>query len=106
MGQDGGLGARKVQGVPVTPPVPCRSILHSTPRRPVAGTATHHIRQGISMTSEHNTTDWAAMARRFRLADAGEDMLAALQLIYANAGESPEWIRERIAPAIAKAEGR
>lgn len=34
---------------------------------------------------------------------AAPDMLAALELVYANAAESPEWIRERIVPAIAKA---
>lgn len=39
------------------------------------------------------------------LASAPE-LLAALHLIYANAGESPEWIRARITPAISKAEGR
>jgi hypothetical protein len=33
------------------------------------------------------------------------EMLAALALIYANAGESPEWIRARIAPVIEKAIG-
>ena len=31
------------------------------------------------------------------------DLLSALELIYANAAESPEWIRERITPALAKA---
>jgi hypothetical protein len=33
------------------------------------------------------------------------ELLAALELIYANAGESPEWIRARIAPVIEKAIG-
>jgi hypothetical protein len=33
------------------------------------------------------------------------EMLDALALIYANAGESPEWIRARIAPVIEKANG-
>lgn len=32
------------------------------------------------------------------------ELLGVLQVIYANAAESPEWIRNRIAPAIAKAE--
>lgn len=36
---------------------------------------------------------------------AAPDLLAALELIYSNAAESPEWIRERIGPAIAKARG-
>ena len=40
------------------------------------------------------------------LVAAAPDLLAALQLVYANAGESPEWIRSRIAPAIARATGR
>ena len=39
------------------------------------------------------------------LVAAAPDLLAALQLVYANAGESPEWIRSRIAPAIARATG-
>lgn len=33
------------------------------------------------------------------------DLLAALELIYSNAGESPEWIRSRIGPVIQKATG-
>ena len=36
---------------------------------------------------------------------AAPDLLAALELIYSNAGESPEWIRSRIGPVIAKAKG-
>ena len=40
-----------------------------------------------------------------RLIAAAPDMLAALQLIYANAGESPEWIRSRIDAVIARATG-
>ena len=40
-----------------------------------------------------------------RLIAAAPDLLAALQLVYANAGESPEWIRSRIAPVIARAIG-
>ena len=39
------------------------------------------------------------------LVAAAPDLLAALQLVYANAGESPELIRSRIAPAIARATG-
>ena len=39
------------------------------------------------------------------LVEAAPDLLAALQLVYANAGESPEWIRSRIAPVIARATG-
>jgi hypothetical protein len=32
-------------------------------------------------------------------------MLAALELIFSNAGESPEWIRARIGPVIERAIG-
>ena len=41
-----------------------------------------------------------------RLIAAAPELLEALQLVYANAGESPEWIRARIDSAISKAEGR
>ena len=40
-----------------------------------------------------------------RLIASAPEMLDALALIYANAGESPEWIRARIAPVIEKAIG-
>jgi hypothetical protein len=40
-----------------------------------------------------------------RLVAAAPELLAALQLVYANAGESPEWIRARIGSVISKAEG-
>lgn len=49
------------------------------------------------------TPEWRENAR---LIAAAPEMLAALQLIYANAGESPEWIRARIGSTIAKAEGK
>ena len=39
------------------------------------------------------------------LIESAPEMLEALALIYANAGESPEWIRARIAPVIEKANG-
>ena len=41
-----------------------------------------------------------------QLIAAAPELLAALQLVYANAGESPEWIRARIDSAISKAEDR
>lgn len=44
-----------------------------------------------------------ARALPANLLAAAPVMLAALELIHANAAESPEWIRERIAPAIAMA---
>ena len=37
-----------------------------------------------------------------RLIAAAPDMLHALELIYSNAAESPEWIRARIDPVFAK----
>jgi hypothetical protein len=40
-----------------------------------------------------------------RLIASAPEMLAALELIYSNAGESPEWIRARIGPVIEKAIG-
>ena len=40
-----------------------------------------------------------------RLMTAAPEMLHLLDVIYANAAESVEWIRERIAPIIAKARG-
>jgi len=40
-----------------------------------------------------------------RLISSAPDLLAALELIYSNAGESPEWIRARIGPVIEKAIG-
>ena len=41
-----------------------------------------------------------------RLISSAPDLLAALELIYSNAGESPEWIRSRIGPIIEKAKGQ
>ena len=40
-----------------------------------------------------------------RLIAAAPDLLAALELVYSNAGESPEWIRSKIIAAIEKATG-
>ena len=51
----------------------------------------------------HNVEEMWANAR---LIAAAPELLDALRVIYANAAESPEWIRARIGPAIAKAEGR
>jgi hypothetical protein len=44
--------------------------------------------------------------RQASLFAAAPELLAALQLVYSNAGESPEWIRARIGSVIAKAEGK
>ena len=61
------------------------------------------IHNGVTIASVcDDATHWKANAR---LIAAAPDLLAALELIHSNAGESPEWIRERIAPAIAKAKG-
>jgi hypothetical protein len=60
------------------------------------GTEIAEILQGL-------TPEWRENAR---LIAAAPEMLAALQLIYANAAESPEWIRARIGSTIAKAEGK
>lgn len=38
-----------------------------------------------------------------RLIAAAPEMLHVLELIYSNAAESPEWIRARIQPVLAKA---
>ena len=39
------------------------------------------------------------------LISCAPEMLEALELIHANAGESPEWIRARLEPIISKAKG-
>ena len=44
--------------------------------------------------------------RQASLFATAPELLAALQLVYSNAGESPEWIRARIGSVIAKAEGK
>ena len=41
-----------------------------------------------------------------RLIASAPELLAALELIYSNAGESPEWIRSRIGSVIEKAKGQ
>lgn len=46
-----------------------------------------------------------AAAANARLISAAPDLLRVLQLIHANAAESPEWIRSRIDPIIARATG-
>ena len=40
-----------------------------------------------------------------RLIASAPELLSALELVFSNAGESPEWIRSRIAPVISKAKG-
>jgi len=41
-----------------------------------------------------------------RLVSSAPELLAALELVFSNASESPEWIRARIAPVISKAKGQ
>jgi hypothetical protein len=50
-------------------------------------------------------TDTLEIKANATLIASAPEMLDALALIYANAGESPEWIRTRIAPVIEKAIG-
>ena len=50
-------------------------------------------------------TDETQELANAHLIAAAPDMLAALQLIHANSGESPEWIRSRIDAVIARATG-
>ena len=50
-------------------------------------------------------TDTLEITANAHLIASAPDLLAALELIYSNAGESPEWIRSRIGPVISKATG-
>jgi hypothetical protein len=54
---------------------------------------------GFQSTREKDAAEIVAIL------NAAPDLLAALKLVYANAGESPEWIRARIGSVISKAEG-
>lgn len=53
----------------------------------------------IAVASEETQDDDETLANACAMA-AVPALLNALALIYANAGESPEWIRERITPAL------
>jgi hypothetical protein len=53
----------------------------------------------------HGRESQDEMIANARLIASAPDLLAALELIHANAAESPEWIRARIDAAIAKARG-
>lgn len=59
----------------------------------------------FDVTVSSHTTGQSALAANVNLICSAPELLAALQMVYANAGESPEWIRSRIAPAIARATG-
>ena len=75
-----------------------------------------HIGQGDKILAQvqHQSKDsgWPhvhdveEMWANARLIAAAPELLSALRVIHANAGESPEWIRTRIDAVIAKAEGR
>jgi len=54
---------------------------------------------GYQSTRERDAAEIVAIL------NAAPELLAALQLVYANAGESPEWIRARIGSVISKAGG-
>jgi len=54
-------------------------------------------------SSEEQLDNALLMASASSLKEQNAELLAALKLVYSNAGESPEWIRSRIGPAIAKA---
>jgi hypothetical protein len=57
----------------------------------------------VTNQGNHYATTYDPAAAK--LIATAPDLLAALELIHSNAGESPEWIRARIAPVIAKAKG-
>ncbi len=74
---------------------------------PADDTVSRIVRAGVDHIAVVMDLDGAAQEAvdNARLIAAAPDMLAALQLIYANAGESPEWIRSRIDAVIARATG-
>ena len=74
---------------------------------PADDTVSRIVRAGADHIAVVMDLDGAAQEAvdNARLIAAAPDMLAALQLIHANAGESPEWIRSRIDAVIARATG-
>ena len=74
---------------------------------PVDDTVSRIVRAGDDHIAVVMDLDGAAQeaVNNARLIAAAPDMLEALQLIHANAGESPEWIRSRIDAVIARATG-
>ena len=74
---------------------------------PADDTVSRIVRAGVDHIAVVMDLEGAAQEAvdNARLIAAAPDMLAALQLIYANAGESPEWIRSRIDAVIARATG-
>lgn len=59
----------------------------------------------VDLVVTSNTTAQSALPANAQLIAAAPDLLRVLQLIHANAGESPEWIRARVDPIIARATG-
>jgi hypothetical protein len=57
------------------------------------------------MEAGYQSTRERDAAEIVTILNAAPELLAALKLVYANAGESPEWIRARIGSVISKAEG-
>lgn len=74
---------------------------------PADDTVSRIVRAGVDHIAVVMDLEGAAQEAvdNARIIAAAPDMLAALQLIYANAGESPEWIRSRIDAVIARATG-
>ena len=74
---------------------------------PADNTVSRIVRAGADHIAVVMDLDGAAQEAvdNARLIAAAPDLLAALQLIHANAGESPEWIRSRIDAVIARAIG-
>ena len=74
---------------------------------PADDTVSRIVRAGADHIAVVMDLDGAAQEAvdNARLIAAAPDLLAALQLIHANAGESPEWIRSRIDAVIARAIG-
>ena len=74
---------------------------------PADDTVSRIVRAGADHIAVVMDLEGAAQeaADNARLIAAAPDMLEALQLIHANAGESPEWIRSRIDAVIARATG-
>lgn len=56
--------------------------------------------------AEYDGLPTPEMESNAHLIAAAPELLAALELIYSNAGESPEWIRSRICSVIEKAKGQ
>lgn len=54
--------------------------------------------------ANHETPESERLANA-RIISCAPEMLEALEMVYANAAESPQWIRARLEPIISKAKG-